>query len=169
MLGPSLPSIARDTGISPSVLQSIRAGAPRIKTGTAARIMAASRLTGRVSANGYTWRLRSLIAMGHTTGRIASSLRVPQHVADRIVRGQAVRIDSDLARRITMLHSAWWDKRPPELTGPQRIAAQAARDRARTLGWPTAAGLDDEQIDTPGYRPASRWHNATGTGTAQAS
>ena len=28
------------------------------------------------------------------------------------------------------------------------------------------AGLDDDELDTPGYRPASGWKPATGTGIA---
>ena len=37
---------------------------------------------------------------------------------------------------------------------------------AITGNWCAAAALDDDQLDTPGYRPCSGWKPATGTGIA---
>ena len=42
----------------------------------------------------------------------------------------------------------------------------AARRRAIAGNWCAGAGLDDDQLDTPGYKPASKWKPAAGTGTA---
>ena len=57
-------------------------------------------------------------------------------------------------------------KRAPERTPAQRGAATAARKRAIAGNWCAAAALDDDQLDTPGYRPRHGWKPATGTGTA---
>jgi hypothetical protein len=66
----------------------------------------------------------------------------------------------------TDLYDAWWDKRAPEHTGAQRAAATAARRRAIAGNWCAGAGLDDDELDTPGYKPTSNWKPASGTGTA---
>ena len=70
------------------------------------------------------------------------------------------------ATRITDLYDAWWDKRAPARTRSERAAATAARRRAIAGNWCAAAALDDDQLDTPGYRPRWGWKPATGTGTA---
>ena len=45
-------------------------------------------------------------------------------------------------------------------------AAAAARRWARYRRWCTGAGLDDDELDVPGYRPEQGWKAATGTGPA---
>ena len=67
---------------------------------------------------------------------------------------------------VTDLYDAWWDKRAPERTRAERAAATAARRRAIAGNWCAGAGLDDDELDTPGYKPKSNWKPATGTGTA---
>ena len=67
---------------------------------------------------------------------------------------------------IAGLYDAWWDKRAPARTRLERAAATAARKRAIAGNWCAAAALDDDQLDTPGYRPRYGWKPATGTGTA---
>jgi hypothetical protein len=62
---------------------------------------------------------------------------------------------------ITDLYDAWWDKRAPERNRAERGAATAARRRAIAGNWCAGAGLDDDQFDTPGYRPKSTWMPAT--------
>ena len=54
----------------------------------------------------------------------------------------------------------------PERTRAERGAATAARRRAIAGNWCAGAGLDDDDLDTPGYRPKNNWKPATGTGTA---
>ena len=54
---------------------------------------------------------------------------------------------------------------------PSRPAASAgqpaaARRRAERCGWCPPLGLDEDELDEPGYRPYSRYREATGTGTA---
>jgi len=54
----------------------------------------------------------------------------------------------------------------PERTGAERAAATAARRRATVGNWCAGAGLDDDELDSPGYKPQSNWKPAAGTGTA---
>ena len=84
----------------------------------------------------------------------------------RLVRGDAATISPKLRDQVTDLYDAWWDKRAPERTRAERGAASAARRRAIAGNWCAGAGLDDDQLDIPGYRPASGWKHATGTGIA---
>ena len=83
-----------------------------------------------------------------------------------IVRGDAVTVGPNLRDAVTDLYNAWWDKRAPERTRFERGAATAARRRAIAGNWCAAAALDDDLLDTPGYRSASGWKHATGTGVA---
>ena len=121
---------------------------------------------GRVDANGTMWRLRSLLAMGHDCARIARALDTPPEQIRRIVRGQAATVTCGFHDEICRLLDAWWDKTPPRRTPAQRRAAARARRQAERNDWPAAAGLDDDQLDEPGYRPWCRYRPATGTGTA---
>ena len=120
----------------------------------------------RVDANGTMWRLRSLTAMGHDCARIARALGVPPPLIRRVVRGQASTVTRRFRDATCQLQDAWWDKTPPRCTPAQRRAAARARSQARTNDWPAAAGLDDDQLEVPGYRPWCRYRPATGTGTA---
>ena len=120
----------------------------------------------RVDANGTAWRLRSLIAMGHDSARIARALAARPDMVRRVVNGHAATVNPAFRAAVCRLHDAWWDKTPPQHTTTQRRAAARARTCAATRGWPAAAGLDDDALDQPGYRPWCRHRPATGTGTA---
>ena len=56
-------------------------------------------------------------------------------------------------------HSFWFG-------AAERAAATTARRRAIAGNWCAGAGLDDDLIDIPGYRPQHGWKPATGTGVA---
>ena len=120
----------------------------------------------RLDAGGTIWRLRSLIAMGHDATRIARALNIRPHIIQKLVRGDTTTISPEFRDLACQLWDAWWDKRPPEATWSQRRAADAARRRAECFGWPAAAGLNEDELDEPGYRPFSRYRPATGTGIA---
>lgn len=129
--------------------------------------------TIRTDANGTKWRLRSLIAMGHDTTRIARALDVPHHIIRAVISGQALTITPGLKDLASQLWDAWWCYTPPAGTPAQRRAAVIARNMARDYGWPCPLALDepdpatgDPGMDAPGYRPAGRWLPATGTGPA---
>ena len=121
---------------------------------------------GRLDAGGTRLRLRALHVMGHGSARIARALDVREETIQRLVRGDATTLGAQLRDAITDLYDAWWDKRAPERTRAERAAAAKARRRARTGNWCAAAALDDDQLDTPGYRPRTRYRPARGTGTA---
>ena len=78
--------------------------------------------------------------------------------------GATIRLQ--LRDAIIAVYDAWWDKRAPGHTRYERAAATAARKRAIAGNWCAAAALDDDLLDTPGYRPRQGWKPATGTGTA---
>jgi hypothetical protein len=120
----------------------------------------------RVEANGTMWRLRSLLAMGHGCARIARALDVPPGLVWKTARGRARTVTRQFQAAACQLWEAWWDKTPPEHTLAERRAATRARNLAQAHDWPAAAGLDDDQLDEPGYRPWCRYRPATGTGTA---
>ena len=119
-----------------------------------------------LDAGGTTWRLRSLIAMGHDSSRIARALNVRPKAIQQLVRGETIAVSPEFRDLACQLWNAWWDKRPPETTRDERRAASAARCRAERNSWPAAAGLDEDELDEPGYRPFSRYRSATGTSIA---
>ena len=131
-----------------------------------AAITSASLRHVRVDAGGTRLRLRALHVMGHGSARIARALGAREMTIRAITRGDATTVSTTLRDDVADLYDAWWDKRAPERTRAERTAATAARRRAIAGNWCPGAGLDDDQLDTPGYRPKSNWKPATGTGTA---
>ena len=120
----------------------------------------------RLDAGGTTWRLRSLIAMGHDSSRIARAMNVRPKAIQKLVRGDTTTVSPEFRDLACQLWNAWWDKRPPETTRSERRAASAARRRAERNSWPAAAGLDEDELDEPGYRPFCGYRPATGTSIA---
>ena len=84
----------------------------------------------------------------------------------RVVRGQARTVTAEFGAAACQLWDAWWDKTPPVRTPAQRRAAARALRQAKHHGWPAAAGLEEDLLDEPGYRPWCRYRPAAGTGTA---
>ena len=126
----------------------------------------ASLRRARVDAGGTRLRLRALHVMGHGSARIARALGVREMTIRRLTRGDAPTISVSLRDDVTDLYDAWWDKRAPERNRSERAAATAARRRAIAGNWCAGAGLDDDDLGTPGYKPESTWKPAAGTGTA---
>jgi len=120
----------------------------------------------RLDAGGTRLRLRALHVMGHGSARIARALGAREMTIRRLTRGDASSVSPQLRDAVADLYDAWWDKRAPERTRAERAAATLARRRAAAGNWCAAAALDDDRLDTPGYRPRSRWRPATGTGVA---
>jgi hypothetical protein len=119
-----------------------------------------------LAPGGCMWRLRALIAMGHTCSRMAVATGIPAATLRRIVRGEAHIITPDLRQAITALFDAWWDKTPPRRTCHEKLAADKALQRAALNNWPPPAGLDEDELDQPGYQPQCGWRHARGTGVA---
>jgi hypothetical protein len=123
-------------------------------------------IQGRLDAGGTRLRLRALHVMGHGSARIARALGAREMTIRSLTRGDATTVSPQLRDAVTALYDTWWDKRAPERTRAERAAATLARRRAAAGNWCAAAALNDNQLDTPGYRPRSRWRPATGTGVA---
>ena len=104
--------------------------------------------------------------MGHGSARIARALGVREQAIGQIVRGDARTVSHGLRDAICGLYDIWWDKRAPARTRFEAAAATAARKRAIAGNWCAPAALDDDQLDTPGYRPRHGWKPAAGTGVA---
>jgi len=120
----------------------------------------------RPSPNGTMWRLRALVAMGHSCTRMASATGISPATLRRIVRGEAVTVTRELRQVVIALFDAWWDKTPPCRTHQEKLAAHNARRRAALNNWPCPAGLDEDELDQPGYRPQCGWMAATGISVA---
>jgi len=122
--------------------------------------------SGPVDAGGTMWRLRSLLAMGHDTSRIARALRARPRLIRDLIRGDIGVVSPQLRDLACQLWDAWWDKRPPERTPTECRVATSARHRAQASNWCPPLGLDEEYLDDPSYRPYSIYRPATGTGIA---
>ena len=167
--GGTYRAIAHAAGIAPMTVHSITTGRRRSTTGTATAVIAVTPGTlprARVDAGGTRLRLRALQVMGHGSARIARAAGASDKTIRALVRGDARSVSPRLRDAITEVYNTWWDKRAPERTRGERAAASAARRRAIAGNWCAGAALDDGKLDTPGYRPQSRWRPATGTGVA---
>jgi transcriptional regulator with XRE-family HTH domain len=167
--GGTYRAIATAAGLAPTTIHDLASGRrePTPSTTRALRkVTSATVQRARLDAGGARLRLRALHVMGHGSARIARALGVRELTIRRIVRGDTATISAKLRDAVTDLFEAWWDKRAPERSRAERGAALAARRQAIAGNWCAGAGLDDDELDTPGYRPASGWKPATGTGTA---
>jgi plasmid maintenance system antidote protein VapI len=167
--GGTYRAIARAAGIAPMTVHGIATGRRHPTPGTAAALLAVTSGTlprARGDAVGTRLRLRALQVMGHSSARIARAVGASDKTIRALVRGQARTVSPRLRDAITEVYDTWWDKRAPERTRGERAAASAARRRAISGNWCAGAGLDDDQLDTPGYRPTHGWKPARGTGTA---
>ena len=119
-----------------------------------------------VHANGAKWRLRSLMAMGHSPARISRAMGIEHRTVMRIISGDVRYLSAAVFSLVDALWEAWWDKRPPARTRAERFSRNWALKRAQAENWPTPVNLDEDVLDTPGYRPMAHWHPATGVGVA---
>ncbi len=168
--GGSYEAIGRAAGIGAMTVHGIAKGRRlKVQTDVACRLLTVTEdhvCPLHLSPNGTMWRLRALVAMGHSCTRMASTAGISPATLRRIVRGEALTITPELRLAVTALFNAWWDKAPPCRTRQEKLAARNARRRAALHNWPCAAGLDEDQLDQPGYRPRCGWLPATGTSIA---
>jgi hypothetical protein len=142
---------------------------PTVQAAVASRLLAITEADIRdthPSPGGTMWRLRALVAMGHTCTRMAAAIGVPAGTLRRIVRGDALTVSPELRQAVIDLFDAWWDKTPPQRTRQEMLAADGALKRAAVNDWPCPAGLDEDEFDRPGYQPQCGWRQACGTGVA---
>ena len=167
--GGSYRAIAAAAGLAPATVHDLGSGRRQPTPATAralSEVTSATLRRARLDAGGTRLRLRALHVMGHGSARIAHALGVREMTIRAIVRGDTPTVSAKLRDAVSDLYDAWWDKRAPERTRFERGAATAARRKAIAGNWCAGAGLDDDELDTPGYRPASGWKPATGTGIA---
>ena len=167
--GRTYRAIANAAGLDRGTVSDLARGRRRPRRGTTTAVLTVTSQAvphGRVDAGGSRLRLRALHVMGHGSARIARALGVREMTIRQIVRGDARTVSLNLRDAITELYDTWWDKRAPIRTRFDRAAATAARKRAIAGNWCAPAALDDDLLDTPGYRPRHGWKPATGTGTA---
>lgn len=131
------------------------------------RVHPSSLRRARVDAGGTRLRLRALHVMGHGSARLARATGVSESTIRDLVSGDARTVGVRLRNTVIVVYDRWWDKRAPERTSRERAAARLARRRAIRGNWCAGAALDDDELDTPGYRPAHGWRPASGTGVAQ--
>jgi transcriptional regulator with XRE-family HTH domain len=167
--GGTYRAIAAAAGLGPMTVHGIATGRRQPTEGTAAALLAVtpdSLPRARLDAGGTRLRLRALHVMGHSSARIARAAGASDKTIRKLLRGDAKTISPRLRDAIADLYDAWWDKRAPERTRAERAAARAARRRAIAGNWCAGAGLDDDHLDLPGYRPDHGWKPARGTGPA---
>ena len=167
--GGTCRSIAAAAALSPAAVRGLATGHRRAQPGTATAVLTVTSRSlprARLDATGTRLRLRALHVMGHGSARIARAVGVHPKTIRKLVRGDARTVSPQLRDAIADLYDTWWDKRAPGRTRFERAAAMAARKRAIAGNWCAAAALDDDLLDTPGYRPRQGWKPATGTGTA---
>ncbi len=167
--GGTYRAIAAAAAVGPMTVHGIATGHRQPTKGTAAALLAVtpgSLRRARLDAGGARLRLRALHVMGHGSARIARAAGVSEKTIRKLVSGDAKTISPQLRDAIADVYDAWWDKRAAGRTRGERAAAGAARRRAIAGNWCAGAGLDDDELDVPGYRPEHGWKPATGTGPA---
>ena len=167
--GGTYRAIAKAAGVGPMTVHGIATGHRQVTGNTAAAVLAVTSDTlprARLDAGGSRLRLRALHVMGHSSARIARAAGASDKTIRKLLRGDAKTISPRLRDAIADLYDTWWDKRAPERTRGERAAARAARRRAIAGNWCAGAGLDDDELDIPGYRPEHGWKPARGTGPA---
>lgn len=150
---------------------------------------------GVLNANGVKWRLRGLVAMGHSPARIAEGMGVSLNAVKPLIAGHDHGISAELRDRAVSLYEQWWDKTPPRTTREERITASKTLQRAARENWPTPMALDEADpdydpghvpgrpaarqslqrhteivragMDHPDYEPVAVWMPATGRGVAR--
>jgi plasmid maintenance system antidote protein VapI len=167
--GASYEAIGNAAGVGAMTVHNLMNGGSQVTDATAHALLAVGTEQielRRIDAGGSTWRLRSLTAMGHGAARIARALGVHPETVQKLMRGTSTTVSPELAGQIRALWEAWWDLTPPRRTKAERTAATAALCRAARHNWPCPLGLDEEQLDDPGYKPRRSWRPALGRGVA---
>src|SRR5947207_4961933 len=168
--GGTYESIGRAAGTGAMTVHCIaNARRPKVQAKVARKLLAISEAdihSMQPSPSGTMWRLRALVAMGHTCSRMAAATGIPPATLRRVVRGEALTVSPELQQAVTALFDAWWDKTPPRRTRREKLAVGNALKRAALNDWPCPTGLDEDQLDKPGYQPQSGWRYARGTGVA---
>ena len=166
--GGTYRGIAAAAGLAPATVSDLDRGRRRPNRGTTAAVLAVISTSvprGRVDAGGTRLRLRALPVMGHGSARVARAVGVsemPSSGSSAATRTQSARGCATRSRPLRRLVGQARTRAHPL----DHAAATAARRRAIRGNWCAGAALDDDVLDTPGYRPAQGWRPARGTSIA---
>ena len=115
----------------------------------------------RRNACGSRRRLQALVALGHSPAHLACQLGISPSRMRRPLHGRTQTVSSATHLTACKLYSQLWNELPAERTRRERVAAEAARRQAKSLGWPPPMAVDDDKIDDPKYLPRAAWRQAT--------
>ena len=161
---PDGPPVARDSRTASRRTDPHHGIDPEASAMTTLSVVSAST---QLDAGGTTWRLRSLIAMGHDSSRIARAMNVRPEPIRELVRGDTATVSPRVPR--------------PGLPAMERLVGQApagnqpaasARpppppgDGPNATAGPRPRAWTKTLLDEPGYRPFCRYRPAAGTGIA---
>lgn len=113
-----------------------------------------------VNGTGTRRRIESLHALGWSAAALARDADLDPQVLRNALTGSDVKVRHALA--VHALYVAIGDRRPPEATKGQRVAASRTRRAAARRGWVVPAWWDDELIDDP----LAEYPDPTSTGEA---
>lgn len=157
--GIGVERIARLTGLSVSHIRQLskqgRDGHPttqRVRPRTATLVLGIDigdinlAPRSRIDATGTRRRLQALIAIGWPAELLADQLGRRLSSLRRSMTTQSVTAQTghDVAR----LYQRLWNTSPPQTTGEQRAAAEAAKAQAAAQGWLSPLAWDDIDTDT---------------------
>lgn len=105
-----------------------------------------------VPAGPYVRMVRALVALGWSVSKIARAIgsdatnfRMLRAYENAGSHKHRVKIRASTARKIVALYADWSNRRPPEATHADRVAASRSRNYAREHGWPVP--MDWEAVD----------------------
>lgn len=165
--GMGLKRIAEVSGVAHGCLSKLMYGergmAPskRVRWETAVRLMVVRVDLGvlaggaRIDVTGTHRRVQALVAAGWSQSKI--SARIGMNRANFWKMMEAGQVTVRTARAVIALYNELWDRRPPERTHHDKIAASRSRNWATAHEWALPAAWADVDIDDPRSHP-----NATG-------
>ncbi|MEN1976879.1 hypothetical protein [Cellulomonas olei] len=159
--GVGLKRITAVSGVSGGVLTKLvygtgradgtrRPPSARVHRATADRILAVTpadvAASAEVDAIGTRRRLQALTALGWSVSRIATDFGLDRQALDAALRGRP-KVLARTADAVRAAFDAIGDRRAPDATHREKIAAARARARAEAAGWAPPAAWDPEQLD----------------------
>jgi len=165
--GGTYEAIGRAAGIGAMTVHGIANGRRlKVQADVARRLLTVTEddvCRSHPSPNGTMWRLRALVAMGHSCTRMAWAAGLPPATLRRIVRGEAITVTPEVRQAVLELFGAWVGKdatvpHPPgEARRPQRAQTRCAEQLAMS-GRARRGRTRPAQLP-PAMRLATRhWH-----------
>lgn len=163
--GLGLRRIADAAGVDRKRLQAVLNGRSERGTGPQAKIrpaLAAAILAVEpsfdlladktvIDAAGTRRRLQALVTLGWSQAKLADRLGWTPANFTSLMKEPRTRVAT--ARKVRALYDELWNQSPPESDHRDKIAANRARNMARTRGWAPPAAWDDDLIDDPAAQP----------------